>query len=98
MAERRGNEALALHLLDTVVTPPRSARLPLEVAQRVANRRVMAVAQRPSELGFTDPEQDAHALGRLEGQIEPRDAALGDPSAQQRSRPRILTSEQVPDL
>ena len=73
MHERRADEPIAAHLHDAVGPAPAAARLPLQVPQRLRQRRVVAGAQLGHDAGRRDRPQHADRLRRPEGQVEPGD-------------------------
>jgi hypothetical protein len=69
---RRDQPAGVLEPCASLAAPNEHRRL-LEVAERAADRLLVAVHQRPRHLGGRDREQHAHRLRRTERQIERRD-------------------------
>src|SRR5437763_17214607 len=96
-AERRGDQPAAIDDQRAAAAAPRAARLTLHVTQRLPHRRLVRGAQRADELGLTDTEKHAHALGRTERQIKPGHRARRERSPQLSARPGVTPVEQQTD-
>ncbi len=71
-----------------------SARLALEIAHRFRDGGLVGPDDVSRRIGLRDAEQDAHALRRLEGQVEAGDRPFRQERAQWRAACRITCLEQ----
>src|SRR5215212_7720681 len=93
MPKRGGDQAGRRLYPSAAMTATHRRRRPLEVRDRLARRLVMSAAHRATDLRVAQGKDDADALRRREGQIEPGhpDRARGVP--QQRAVTRVEAGE-----
>jgi hypothetical protein len=87
VTERGGDEPSTAHGDSAAMVAPHSARLALEIGHRFHDRGLVRPDDLSRHIGLRDAEEDAHALRRLEGQVEAGDRALRQRRAQ-RTAPR----------
>lgn len=93
MLERRADEALPRHDLVPARTSARTARVPLEVAQRLADGGPLRVKDGLLEVGATNAEEDRSALGHREHEVEARNARPLDRTLERLPRTRIALGQ-----
>ena len=98
MTKARGEKPVAAHNFHAVLATSRPARLALEVGDCVGDRLLVAATEDISDVGRRDAGDDAHALGSLERQVEPGNAALGQRPPEQCSGRRDRSLEQPTHL
>ena len=94
MGEAGRDEPLGAHLPDAVLAAPSLTRLTFEVPQRLPDRRVMRRARLRGDALIAQRPKQAHALGRLERQIERRDAAVTHDPPKLAAADRIAAAQQ----
>ena len=81
VAKQRRGQRVTVQNADAVAAPSGPARLTLDVAERVEDRRVMRVADGARHLVVADAEQDRHGLGCGECQVVRKDRPVAVASA-----------------
>ena len=97
MAERRSDEALAVDDDRAALPASGTARLALHVGHRLGNGCLVRCDDLSRHRRLRDPEEDADALGRAEGQVEAGDRVTSDCTSEQLSSGGVAALEQSHD-
>src|SRR4051794_10798758 len=97
MTERRGDETGRLLNHQPAMAAANGSCPPLPIADGLAHGDVMSVPHARAEVIVAEPEQDADALRRGEGQVEPGDASSARRRPQLHSGLRIEPFKHAPE-